>query len=151
MSGDRQSDNNDLGSAAAQVSPEQLLADKARSVAMKNAFASDSLPAAVTARLDESRRLAVEAANARRRSGLATAAERWFRLPTAAWGGGLAVSAAALLGVALMLRVAPFDGSEVGTPPAAALATIESIDDLDLIEELEFYAWLDELEALDRG
>jgi len=68
---------------------------------------------------------------AARKAALAQPRRTSRRLPL----GGLAAAAAVLLAVLLVLQL---------RPPAPGWDTLVAQDDLELIEDLDFYAWLDE-------
>ena len=73
--------------------------------------------------------------------------------PRSAWStrwlpAGAAAAATALV-IALLLARGPESGSEFGPTMATDLEILLETDDLELVEELEFYAWLDEQPELE--
>ncbi|MEQ8857987.1 MAG: hypothetical protein RIC56_05020 [Pseudomonadales bacterium] len=103
---------------------------------------AEQVEPAVAERLGQMRRAAVAELDARsaRRAG-------WRRTPVL-WGGGLAAAAAVALTLALLLPVTTEPDSD---PLLVADADeLEAIADLEVLEELEFLAWLEQ-EQLDAG
>lgn len=68
--------------------------------------------------------------------------QRARRMPGWLPGGGVAVAAAALLAVVIWNGTSERLNGLPGDPGLLA-----QVEDLELIEELEFYAWLDEIES----
>ena len=96
---------------------------------------ADSLDAATLSRLNRAR----QAALATRRKG----PSRW------AWSGVLAGAAAAVFALAIGLHqrgVAP-PGAPASSLEAGDIDVLTSDDDLDLAENLDFYAWLEKQQA----
>ena len=119
----------------------------------RRALANDALPTEVTSRLDAARRQAVDAVDSRR--------NRWLPTPAAGWASAAAVAATVVLGIAVLLPRADLPSDSPRNPPrelphelplespgeTISIESLLSSDDIELMEELEFYAWLDELEA----
>ena len=103
------------------------LAARARAALEDSAQALD---AATLSRLNRARQRALDAARAPRRAGW-----RWTALATAA--------CALVAALALWRLPAPALAPPAQLPPAADLALIGDGSDLALVEDLEFYAWLD--------
>lgn len=90
-----------------------------------------SLDAMTLARLAATRRAAVAA----RRSGFGVGGRRWQTI------GGLALAASLVFGVALWLH-GPMQGPGAASP--AEHERMADDEDLDLLERLEFYRWLEQ-------
>ena len=90
-----------------------------------------SLDAATLARLAAMRRVAV----ARRRSAWGLGSRRWQTV------GGLALAASLVFGLSLWLH-GPLQGP--ASPSPAELELLAEDEDLELLDKLEFYRWLEQ-------
>lgn len=116
---------------------EQRLADSAKSLFDDSV---DSLDAATLSKLNQGRQAA-----------LAEVSASGTRVLWARWMPATGIAAAAL--VAVLMLQSP-GGVDPEIPPESAASDFEILigeDDLDMIEELEFYSWIDlaDLEATD--
>lgn len=97
----------------------------------------DGLDAATLSKLNRGRQAAVEAAAASR--------------PHSQWSGWIpATGVAAAVLVAVMVMRAP-DGVDPINAPADDLELLLGEASIDMLEELEFYSWIDTLETDDGG
>ncbi len=87
----------------------------------------DGLDAETLSRLNRGRQAAIEAAADGRRS-------QWVR-----WAPATGVAAAAVFAVMVMQR----PGNDVIEAPASDFEILLSEESIDMLEDLEFYAWLD--------
>jgi len=108
--------------------------DFARRAGERLRRSADDLDTATAARLVRARQAALAGHPDRRR------ATNWL-VP------GLATAAVAALGVGLWLERQPADPVPAVTPPVESPAELELLlagEDLEMLEDLEFYAWLDD-------
>ena len=115
MNDDRNHDNDELATTARELFNDSV----------------DGLDAATLSRLNQNRQLALEKA-AGSRGGL-----RWQQ-----WVPATGVAAAAVFAVVIWTGNPPVDSL---TPPSTAsdLEIILDVDDFEMLEDLEFYSWID--------